>query len=93
MGLAVYNMLPGVPLDGSNALVGVLRFCASDGKAKLVGYSIGCIVLVAAVVLTCIFVSISTGIFLVLSLVYTAFALYDVYQREKPPQSLTNPTY
>ena len=51
------------------------------------------VVLVAAIVLTCIFVGISTGIFLVLSLVYTGFALYDVYQREKPPQSLTNPTY
>jgi hypothetical protein len=86
-------MLPGVPLDGSNALVGFIRLCANDGRAKLIAYSIGCVILVAAIVLTCIFLSLSTGIFLILSLLYTCFALYDVYLREKPPQSLTNPTY
>ncbi len=91
--LLVYNMLPGVPLDGSNVLVGLIRYCTTDGKARVVGYGVGVAVLIVAVVLTCIFLSISSGIFLIMTLMYTAFAFYDAYQKEKPPQSLTNPTY
>lgn len=88
--LAVYNMIPGVPLDGSNFLVGFLRLCLNDIKSKQVGYSIGLVIIVVAVVLTAIFYSFFAAFFLVMVLLYTGFALYDVLQR---PKSVTNPTY
>ena len=88
--LAVYNMIPGVPLDGSNALVGFLRFCFDDSKSKLIGYSIGLVFVIAAIVLVCIFISLGAGLFLILVLMYTGFALYEL---TKKPKSLTNPTY
>ena len=88
--LFAYNMLPGIPLDGSNALVGAFRYCLSDEKAKITAYSIGIVVVLIAVILVCIFWSWFAGIFLVMTLIYTGYALYELLQR---PKSLTNPTY
>ena len=88
--LFVYNMLPGVPLDGISALIGALRYCMTDQKARMTGYIVGVIVVLAAVVLCFIFFSLFAAIFLVMTLFYTGFALYELFQR---PQSVTNPTY
>lgn len=91
MALGIYNMIPGVPLDGSNALVGAFRCCMTDSMAKKVAYSIGIVVIIAVIVVVIIFLSLYAGIFLVMALFMTCWALYEVIQ--STPKSQTNPTY
>ncbi len=80
--LAVFNMLPGVPLDGAAAVTGLLRYCFNEYRSKLFGYSAGIIVVLAVMVAVCIKVSIASGLYLLLIVAFTAYALSELYVRE-----------
>ncbi len=81
--LAVFNMLPGVPLDGSAALTGVLNYCFDERRSKLIGYSAGIVVIVAVAVVVCIKVSIASGLYLLLIVALTAYAISEIVVRHQ----------
>eukprot|EP01091_Cochliopodium_minus_P001493 TRINITY_DN11357_c0_g1_i1.p1 TRINITY_DN11357_c0_g1~~TRINITY_DN11357_c0_g1_i1.p1 ORF type:complete len:270 (-),score=1.77 TRINITY_DN11357_c0_g1_i1:56-865(-) len=85
--LTLYNLLPGIDLDGGKALLGTSKLCCRTQTAEFSSYFSGSLILLVVSILIAYFFSIWFAFFMLMTFFTTAYACYVSFQKCRSPQN------